>query len=81
MNRTAKDNPTQSQARSLLADIHGAATALIPRRDTIVTWLDAFLVRVGVRGYVAEQADTEDLAALDLFLRELQIPIAAQPAT
>ena len=80
MHRTPKENPTQAQARSLLADIQGAATALIPRRDTIVIWLDALLVRVGVRDYVAAEADTQDLAALDRFLRELEIPIAVQPA-
>jgi hypothetical protein len=68
----------QTHARSLLADLMRAPGTLIPRRETIVSWLNAYLIRSDKTGYVAEADDAADLVALDQFLRSHQIPVAIE---
>ena len=75
---TTTDNSNQAQARSLLADIQGAADQALPRRGAIVEWLDAFLVRAGVKGYQLQETEAADLASLDLYLRSEHVPVSRQ---
>ena len=77
---SADDETPRAHARSLLADIHGAPNTTLPRRDALVIWLDAFLLRAGQRGYATEPAEIADLAALEKFLRAHAIPITATAA-
>ena len=79
-NNPADETANQTHARSLLADIEGASDTLIPRRETIVEWLKDYLYRSHRRGYVVELAETDDLVALDAFLRSQQVPAAVPPA-
>jgi hypothetical protein len=74
----ADGGSNQTRARSLLADLMRAPGTLIPRRETIVSWLNACLVRSDKMGYVAEADDAADLVALDEFLRSHQIPVAIE---
>jgi hypothetical protein len=80
MEHTADENTNQTQARALLADIQGAPTTLIPRREPIVGWLTAFLLRSDRTGYVMGATEADDLIALDQFLRTYQVPIAGRTA-
>jgi hypothetical protein len=75
---TDEKKTSQTHARALLEDIQRAPEIALPRRETLVDWLNAFLLRAGRRGYVMAQAETEDLIALDRFLRSLNIPVAAE---
>jgi hypothetical protein len=45
-----------------------------------VEWLKDYLYRSHRRGYVVELAETDDLVALDAFLRSQQVPAAVPPA-
>ena len=76
-NHTAGEQSNQVHARALLADIQGAPQTSLPRRETLVDWLNAFLVRADRRGYVSEATETADLVALDKFLRSHEVPVAA----
>ena len=66
---TPDEKENQAQAKSLLADIMGAPAVLLPRRDTLVAWLEAYLLRSDRRGYVMEDSESTDLNALSRFLR------------
>jgi hypothetical protein len=77
---TVETRTNQAHARSLLADIQHAPQIALPRRETLVDWLNAYLVRAERRGYVDVRAETDDLVALDKFLRSAQIPVAADPS-
>ena len=76
---TAETRTNQVHARSLLTDIQNAPDIALPRRETLVDWLNAYLVRAERRGYVGAPAETDDLVALDKFLRSVRIPAAAGP--
>jgi hypothetical protein len=77
---STESGSNQIHARSLLADLKCAPSTPIPRRETIVDWLNAYLVRSDIAGYVAGPDETADLVALDEFLRSHQIPIAVESA-
>jgi hypothetical protein len=77
MKTTTAGKEIQTQARALLADIEGAPTTSLPRRETIVDWLNAFLVRTDKKGYVLGETEAADLNELDQFLRTYDVPVAA----
>jgi hypothetical protein len=70
----------QTHAKSLLADLKCAPGTPIPRRETIVNWLNAYLVRSDKTGYVAGPDEAADLVAVEEFLRSHQIPVAVESA-
>lgn len=72
----AEEKTHQTQARALLADIQDAPETIIPRREAIVDWLNAYLLRSNRKEYVMEQTDADDLIALKKFLRAYQVPVA-----
>lgn len=74
---TADEKTTQTHAKSLLAGITGAPETYLPRRAVIVDWLNGYLLRSDRRGYVMDPAESEDLIALDKFLRAHEVPLAA----
>ena len=76
-NYTADEKGAQTHAKALLADIQGAPSAFLPRRETLVDWLNAYLVRSDRRGYVVDPTETTDLAELEKFLRAHDVPVAA----
>lgn len=65
-----------TQARSLRADILAAPAVWLPRREILLEWLGAFLVRAAAPKYELQDDDAADLRALDRFLRQLDIPVA-----
>lgn len=65
-----------TQAKALLNDIEGAHATAIPRRDTIVSWLNTYLARTNQTGYVSNDGEVRDLTALDQFLRSCAVPVA-----
>ena len=78
---TAEEKPIQTHARSLLADIQGAPETFLPRREPIVDWLNAYLLRSDRRGYVTEPAEAADLVAVEKLLRSHKVPVAARVAS
>ena len=80
MKNTTPETANQTQAKALLADIQGAPTTLIPRREPIVEWLNAFLLRSRQKDYVLGETEADDLIALDQFLRTYDVPVAGQIA-
>ncbi len=64
----------QVYAASLLDDLQAAAKNGVPRREVILDWLDDFLVRTKKRGFQMEQAEVENLIALDQFVHRNGIP-------
>ena len=74
MKITTGESTHQNHARSLLADIEGAPATLLPRRATIVEWLNTYLARASENGYVTNDAEAGDLIALGKFLRTYEVP-------
>jgi len=72
----SKINEQLTHARALRADILGAPTVWLPRRETMLLWLNAFLKRVEAPKYVLGETETADLVALDQFLRKKKLPVA-----
>ena len=77
---TTEDKNHQTHARSLLADIEGAPGTILPRRETIVEWLNGYLLRTDRRGYVMDPTEADDLIELDKFLRLHAVPVAVRAA-
>lgn len=77
MKTIADPSSNQSQAKALLADIHASPSTALPRRDTLVEWLDTLVLRSHQKGYVASDEDSKDLIALARFLRVNDVPMAA----
>jgi hypothetical protein len=73
---TTGDNSSQVHAEALLADMTAAAGTAIPKREALTDWLKAYLLRARARGYVVDRDDTDNLNALDKFLREQNVPVA-----
>lgn len=71
-----KNNEHLLHARALRADILGASTVWLPRRENLLLWLNAFLKRVETPKYVLAETEAADLVALDQFLREMKLPAA-----
>ena len=80
MNHSTEGTTNQTQARALLADIDGVSATALPRRDTIVRWLNAYLDRSSQTGYVMGETEAADLIALDQFLRAHGVPVAGGAA-
>jgi hypothetical protein len=72
-----KNNEQLTHARSLRADIMAAPTVWLPRREILLGWLNAFLLRAEAPGYELGDTEASDLAALDSFLRKKKVPVAA----
>jgi hypothetical protein len=64
----------QAYARSLLEDIQSAATGVLPRREILLNWLDAFLQRTAQMGFQLKPDELDTLLALDRLLRVNRIP-------
>lgn len=80
MKHSAEETTHHTQAKALLNDIESAPVTAIPRRDTIVAWLETYLARTSRKGYVTDEAEAKDLIALDQFLRTCAVPVAGQSA-
>ena len=63
-------------ARALRADILAAPGVWLPRRETLLEWLEKFLQRVTVPNYNLGETEAADLVALDKFLRKRLVPVA-----
>ena len=64
----------QEYATSLHTDIHAVVKDGIPRREVLLDWLDDFLLRAKKRGFQMEQAEVDNLIALDQFVHMNGIP-------
>ena len=71
-----KHNEHISHARALRADILAAPSVWLPRRETLLEWLEKFLQRVVVPNYALGETEAADLVALDKFLRKKMVPVA-----
>jgi hypothetical protein len=65
-----------THARALRADILAAPAVWLPRREVLLEWLAAFLLRAETSSYVLGDTEADDLAALEQFLRKKKIPLA-----
>jgi hypothetical protein len=70
-------NSNQTLAKSLLADIQASRPSSFPRRETLLDWLRAYLVRSDEKGYATEHQDGLDLIAVDQFLHSYSVPANA----
>jgi len=80
MKLTVEETAHQAHARTLLADMAGAPTSHLPRRATLVDWLNDYLSRASENGYVTNLAEADDLIALDRFLRAHEVPACSSAA-
>ncbi len=64
------------RARSLRADVLAAPDVWLPRRETLLDWLDAFVLRAEIVTYDLGETEAADLTALDQFLRKKKVPVA-----
>jgi hypothetical protein len=80
MKHTPEEATHSTQARALLHDIESAPVTAIPRRDTIIAWLETYLARTSQKGYITDDAEAKDLIALDHFLRTYAVPVAGESA-
>jgi hypothetical protein len=71
-----KNQEQLTHARALQADILGAPAIWLPRRETLLLWLNAFLKRAESAKYVLGETEAADLVALDQFLRKKKLPVA-----
>ncbi len=63
-----------SQARALRAELMAAPDVWLPRRQVIMDWLNAFLMRAERPEYDLGPTEAADLAALSQFLRKQKVP-------
>jgi len=63
-------------ARTLRADILAAPGVWLPRREILLEWLNAFLLRAESSKYELEETEASDLTALDQFLRRKKVPVS-----
>ena len=70
----------QVYATSLHADIHAVVKDGLPRREVLLDWLDDFLLRAKKRGFQMEQAEVNNLIALDQFVHMNGIPATIRTA-
>jgi hypothetical protein len=80
MKQTTDGKTNRAQAQVLQSEIQNAPSTLIPRREPILEWLKAFLIRSDRKDYVMGETEADDLTALDLFLRAYGVPVAAHAA-
>jgi hypothetical protein len=74
---TADEKGIQAHAKALLADIQGAPSTFLPRRETLVDWLNACLLRSDRRGAAVDPTEAADMVELEKFLRTHDVPVAA----
>ncbi len=72
--QTHKEHLTH--ARALRADILAAPGVWLPRREILLDWLNAFLLRAEKPRFQLDESDANDLTALDQFLRKKKVPVA-----
>ena len=77
---TAEEKKNQTHAKALLAGIEGAPDTYLPRRAVIVDWLNGYLLRSDRRDYVMDPTEADDLAELEKFLRQHDVPVTALAA-
>lgn len=65
-----------THAQALRTDILAAPAVWLPRREAVVAWLDAFLLRAAEPAYALAETEAADLAALEQFIRSQDIPVA-----
>jgi hypothetical protein len=65
-----------SRANSMRGEILAAPDVWIPRRDTLLDWLNAFLLRAAAPSYELGETEEDDLKALERFLRHRKVPAA-----
>lgn len=69
-------NPHIIHARALRADLLASPAVWLPRREIIVEWLSELLSRAQNPSYEFQAAETNDLDAVDRFLRKNKVPVA-----
>lgn len=69
-------NPHVLHARVLRADLLASPTVWLPRRDVLLDWLAEFIARAQDPRYVFETTETNNLDAIDRFLRKNKVPVA-----
>ncbi len=57
-------------------EILAAPDVWIPRRDTLLDWLNSFVLRAAAPNYELGETEDADLKALDRFLRHRKVPAA-----
>ena len=72
-----KNNPQLIQARALRSDLIAAPGVWLPRREIVLGWLNELVTRGETPRYQPEETDAADLGALEQFMRDHHIPIAA----
>jgi hypothetical protein len=80
MKNSPEETTHHTQAKALLHDIASAPVTAIPRRDTIIAWLETYLARTSEKGHITSDAEANDLIALDQFLRTYAVPVAGETA-
>lgn len=65
-----------THARALRADILAAPDVWLPRRESLVEWLDKLLQRLVAPKYELGETEADDLGALDKYLRQRHVPVA-----
>lgn len=78
MRHHSEETPHTIQARALLHDIESAPTTALPRRATLVAWLNAYLDRASRKDYVTDEAEAGDLIAMEQFLRSCAVPVTGE---
>ena len=69
-----KNSEQLTHARALRADILGSPAVWLPRRETMLLWLNAFLERAATPKYTLGETEAADLVELDQFLRKKKLP-------
>ncbi len=67
-------NESLIHARALRAEILGAPTVWLPRREVMVDWLNDFVERAEAPAFALGETESADLIALSAFLRKKKVP-------
>jgi hypothetical protein len=73
-------NENISRAQTMRDEIIAAPDVWLPRRDTLLEWLNAFVQRAEMPSYELGSTEAADLTALDRFLRGKKVPVAQAQA-
>lgn len=65
-----------TRARTLRADILAAPDVWLPRREVLIDWLNLFIQRASSSRQELDVTESDDLDALDRFLRKQKIPVS-----
>lgn len=71
-------NENLSRAQAMRDDILASPDVWLPRRDTLLDWLNAFVQRAAMPSYTIGETEAADLTALDRFLRNKKVPAVVQ---